>query len=272
MIVRTKLFSSLNLSLALSAALFAMSFSAHAVFRCVDEKGITHYGDTMPPQCAKKEVAEINQSGTLVRKIDAQLTPEQIKAREAEKTKRAENLRLVADQKQRDLALLGTYGSEREFTASRNRDVAQLDGRVTTLQSRITELDARVQKFAGEMEFYKAGQSKSSKATKVREAPPQLVNDLARAQNDRATVDTEIAQTEAEKKAVNARYDEEKSRWQRLKQGLVVGTVLDAEGNIMITPNGDRKPAPATPAAVSADAATVKSAPVHTPAKTVPKK
>ncbi len=271
MIVRTKHF----LPLALSTAIFAMSFSAHAVFRCVDEKGITHYGDTMPPQCAKKEVAEINQSGTLVRKIDAQLTPDQIKAREAEKIKRGENLRLVADQKQRDLALLGTFGSEREFTASRSRDVAQLDGRVTTLQGRVTELDARVQKFAAEMEFYKAGQSKSSKAAKVREAPPQLVNDLARAQNDRAAVDTEIAQTEAEKRTIIARYDEEKTRWLRLKQGLAVGTVLDAEGNIMITPNGDRKTPPASVASASAVASPHAATPATsatTPAKSPAKK
>ncbi len=259
------------LLLALPATFFAMSFSAHAVFRCVDEKGITHYGDTMPPQCAKKEVAEINQSGALVRKIDAQLTPEQIKVREAEKIKRGENLRLVVDQKQRDLALLGTYGSEREFTASRNRDVAQLDGRVATLQGRVTELDTRVQKFAAEMEFYKAGQSKTSKAAKVREAPPQLVNDLARAQNDRTTVDTEIAQTEAEKKSVIARYDEEKARWMRLKQGLAVGTVLDVEGNIMITPNGDRKPPPA-PVAATADVAATKAAPTVGSTKTPTKK
>ena len=233
---------------ALLATALVIPLSAHAVFRCVDDKGNTVYGDTMPPQCAKKEVTEITSAGSVVRKIDAQLTPEQLKTREVERAKRGENLRLVADQKQRDLALLGTYGSEREFTASRNRDVAQLDGRIMTLQSRIIELDARVQKFAGEMEFYKAGQSKSNKNSKPREAPPQLVSDLARAQTDRAAADTEIAQSEAEKKAVITRYDDEKIRWQRLKQGLVAGTVLDADGNVIITPNGDRKAAPTAPA------------------------
>ena len=213
---------------------------AHAVFRCVDEKGVTHYGDTMPPQCAKKEVAEISPSGTLLRKIDAQLTQEQIKAREVEKAKRAENQRLVAEQKQRDLALLGTYGSEREFTTSRSRDISQLDGRIKTLQTRTIEIDALIKKHTSEMEFYKAGQSKSIKGSKTREAPPQLVNDLARTKNDRAAVDAEIAQTEKEKQTISDRYDAEKARWKRLKAGLPVGTVLDTEGNIIILQNGER--------------------------------
>lgn len=230
----------------------ASALPAHAAFRCVDEKGVTHYGDTMPPQCAKKEVAEISPSGTLLRKIDAQLTPEQIKMREAEKAKRAENQRQVAEQKQRDLALLGTYGSEREFAASRSRDIAQLDERIKTLQTRTIEIDALIKKHASEMEFYKAGQSKSTKASKTREAPQQLINDLARAKNDRASVDAEIAQTEKEKQAISDRYDAEKARWKRLKTGLAVGTVLDADGNIIVLPSGERPamaPATATPSA-----------------------
>lgn len=257
-------------TLCLLALGLASAIPAHALFRCVDDKGVTHYGDTMPPQCAKKEVSEISSTGTLVRKIDAQLTPEQIKIREAEKAKRTENLRLVAEQKQRDLALLGTYGSEREFTSSRGRDIAQLDGRLKTLQIRTVEIDASIQKYAGEMEFYKAGQSKSTKSAKPREAPQQLVIDLARAKNDRVALDTEIAQTEAEKKTIGERYDEEKARWKRLKEGLAVGTILDAEGNIVVTPNGDRRP-PSASTAVAATAAPTSTQPVA-PIKATTKK
>lgn len=242
-----------------------MATPAHAVFRCVDEKGVTHYGDTMPPQCAKKEVTEMNRGGSVVRKIDAQLTPEQIKIREVEKAKRIENLRLVAEQKQRDLALLGTYGSEREFAASQSRDVTQLDARIKTLQSRTEDLDALVKKRTDEMEFYKAGQSRGSKVAKVREAPQQLVNALARSQSDRAALDTEIAQSEEEKKAVVARHEEEITRWKRLKAGLAVGTILDADGNVIITPNGERKPPPVSPATVPAT--TSAATPVKAPAK-----
>lgn len=269
-----KIFARMKLStLCLLALGLASAIPAHAVFRCVDDKGVTHYGDTMPPQCAKKEVSEISSSGALVRKIDAQLTPEQIKFREAEKTKRTENLRLVAEQKQRDLALLGTYGSEREFTSSRGRDIAQLDGRLKTLQNRTIEIDASIQKYAAEMEFYKAGQSKSAKSVKPREAPQQLINDLARANNDRVAVDTEIAQTDAEKKTIGDRYDEEKARWKRLKEGLAVGTVLDAEGNISITPNGERRPAtPLTPATAPAHTKPPATAPTAAPAKALTKK
>lgn len=259
---RLPLFSVLLLASGLTAVL-----PAHAVFRCVDEKGITHYGDTMPVQCAKKEISEIAPNGSIVRKIDAQLTPEQIKARDAERAKRAENQRLVAEQKQRDLALLGTYGADREFIASRDRDVSQLDARIKTLQGRSLELDKLVAKYDGEMEFYKSGQSKSNKNAKPREAPPQLINDVARTKRDRAAIDVDIATVEKEKQAIIQRYEGERARWKRLKAGLAVGTILDDAGNITITPNGERRAPSATETPSPSPSQSPSRAAIKTPAK-----
>ena len=126
--------------------------SAQATFKCVDEKGVTHYGDTMPPQCAKKEVTEISKSGSLIRKYDAPLTPEQLKAREEERLRQAEGQRRTAEQRQKDMALLSTFGSEREFDVSRDRDLLQLDARIKTLQQRIAEVDMQLAKLKVDME------------------------------------------------------------------------------------------------------------------------
>ena len=217
------------------------------LFRCVDDKGVTHYGETMPAACAKKDVTEMSKQGRTIRKLDAPLTPEQQKAKAEADAKKRDDDKKVADQRQKDLALLGTYGAEREIDVIRDKDVAQLDGRRKFLDARVADVDARLEKVNNQMEFYVAGKSKSAKAkdakdakdgkegkSNEREVPPQLQADFDRAKSDRANLMLEMTRLEADKKAIIARYEGEKERFRRLKGGMRPGTVLDEQGNVLI--------------------------------------
>jgi hypothetical protein len=234
----------------LFAVLFCTMASAQAqstLFRCVDDKGVTHYGETMPAACAKKDVTEMSKQGRTIRKLDAPLTPEQQKAKAEADAKKREDDKKVADQRQKDLALLGTYGAEREIDVIRDKDVAQLDGRRKFLDARVADVDARLEKVNNQMEFYVAGKSKSAKAkdakdakdgkegkSNEREVPPQLQADFDRVKSDRANLMLEMTRLDADKKAIIARYESEKERFRRLKGGMRPGTVLDEEGNVLI--------------------------------------
>ena len=57
---------------------------AHALYKCKDERGVTHIGDTPPAACASVVMYEVTRSGTILRKIDPTPTEDQIKARQAE--------------------------------------------------------------------------------------------------------------------------------------------------------------------------------------------
>ncbi len=219
-------------TVSLIAALAAMP--AHAVFKCVDEKGVTHYGDTMPPQCATKAITEMSKQGSLVKKYDAPLTPEQLKAQYEESERRKEHDKKLTAQRLKDHALIATYGSEREFDMARDKDLATLDARKKTLASRNEDVDKQLSKLENEMEFYKAGKSKSSK---VKEAPPQLAQDFSRAKNDRTNLDRELAKLDSDRATVIARYDAEKSRWKKLKGGMAAGTLLDDKGEVAAKPD-----------------------------------
>jgi hypothetical protein len=229
--MRTKLFAFSRLSLSVAALLAAMP--AHAVFKCVDEKGVTHYGDTMPPQCATKAITEMSKQGSVVKKYEAPLTPEQLKAQDEERERRREHEKKLTEQRLKDHALISTYGSEREFDMARDKDLATLDARKKTLSSRNEDVDAQLTKLQNEMEFYKAGKSKASKG---KEAPPQLVQDFSRAKNDRTSLDRELAKIDGDRVAVAARYDAEKSRWKKLKAGMPAGTLLDDKGEVAVKP------------------------------------
>jgi len=68
------------------ALAMAMVFAtcAGAAYKCVDDKGFTRIGDTPPEQCANVVMYEVTSRGTVVRRIDPSLTPDQVKAKAAE--------------------------------------------------------------------------------------------------------------------------------------------------------------------------------------------
>lgn len=206
---------------------------AYALFKCVDEKGVTHYGDVMPAQCAKKPVVEMSQQGSVMRRIDAPLTQEQLTAIEEDKVRNKAKTDLMAAQKLRDNALISTYGSEREFDVARDKDIATLESRRKSLIARIDGVDKQLAKLNNDLEFYQAGKSTTSKA---KEVPPQLLQDQKRAASDAAANRAEIEKIEKGKEELRKRYDDEKSRWKRLKTGMPAGTLLDEQGQVAVEP------------------------------------
>jgi hypothetical protein len=156
---------------ALACALALLNSPSHAqtLIKCVDDRGVTHYGETLPAACAKREVTEMNKQGRAVRKIDAPLTAEQQKAREESAQRKASDDRKVADQRQKDMALIATFGNDREVDAMRDKDLVQFDQRRRSLEARIKEVDTRLAKLTAEMDFYVAGRSQSAKARETRE-------------------------------------------------------------------------------------------------------
>src|SRR6185503_13530615 len=61
------------------AAALAFAPSAFAVYKCVDEKGITRIGETPPDECANVPMQEVGRNGSVIRTIPPSLTPEQVK-------------------------------------------------------------------------------------------------------------------------------------------------------------------------------------------------
>src|SRR6186997_3249602 len=105
--------------LCLLVTLAALSAPASAAFRCVDEKGRTHIGDTPPAGCANVVMYEVTRGGTVIRTIQPTMTEEQVKARaDAEEQARVAE-RAGAEQKRKDMALLSTYANEKEFDVAR---------------------------------------------------------------------------------------------------------------------------------------------------------
>jgi hypothetical protein len=197
----------------LLACLFATS--SWAAFKCVDEKGRTHIGDTPPAGCAKVVMYEITRSGQVIRTIQPSMTEEQVRAKlEAEEKARAAE-RAAAEQKRKDMALLSTYANEREFDVARDRNIEPINQRIKQSNERVKDIDKRIKVVKEEMEFYTAGKKKGAKGG----MPPGLAAELERLEEEKRSIARNLANYDREIAELRAKYEADKKRWVALKQG-----------------------------------------------------
>jgi predicted nucleic acid-binding Zn-ribbon protein len=185
---------------------------AGAAFKCTDAKGITHIGDVPPPGCKEVMMYEVTNTGKVLREIEPTLTPEQAKVRAAELEKKRVADAIAAEQKRKDIALLSTYASEKEFDVARDRNIEPLRGRITATQERIKAAEKKQKDVQDEMEFYKAGKSK-----KGGEMPANLTDDLKRATAEKAALLSTITGYEKEIEEIKVKFEVDKKRWMDLK-------------------------------------------------------
>jgi len=202
--------------LCLLAALTLAATSASAAYRCVDEKGRTHIGDTPPPACADVVMYETKKGGAVIRTIQPSMSDQQWKAKQdaEEKAKIAE--KSAAEQKRKDTALLATYANEKEFDTARDRNIEPLKARITLSQDRTKEIDKRMKVVKEEMEFYTAGKKKSGKKDDTSVA---MGKELDRLDEEKKTIEKNIANYEKEISELRVKIDTDKRRWVELKQG-----------------------------------------------------
>lgn len=187
---------------------------ASAVYKCVDEKGHVLFGDTPPYACANVPIYELSPSGLVLRRIDPTPTPQQVELMREERARKLKEDHLAAEQKRKDLALLNTYSSAKEFDVARDRNVEPVAGRITAAQERIKELDQREAQIAAQVKGY---EDKPGKGGKSAQPPAWLTEDLARVRDERATLNGAIVRYHKEIEDLRKRYDTDKQRWLALK-------------------------------------------------------
>lgn len=116
-------------------------------YRWVDEQGVVHYGDNVPPQYANQERTVLNGEGIQVGRLDAQKSPEQQATDERERA-------VLMKQKQHDAFLITTYTSVKDIEALRDLRLDQLNGQraaaeqyVDSLHGRLASLQTRAMNF-----------------------------------------------------------------------------------------------------------------------------
>jgi uncharacterized protein YifN (PemK superfamily) len=180
--------------------------AAAKMYKWVDDKGTTHYGESVPPEFANKDRVELNNDGRVMKKIGI-LTPEERLAQKEADAKKLEADKLALDQKRHDATLTNTYSNSDEIDLARKRSLQQIEARITSQQSQLKMANVNLTGLQQEAE-------KRSKANKP--MPESLKEDINQSQSQVARLQKNLDTSLAEKASVEARFDADKARYKEL--------------------------------------------------------
>jgi hypothetical protein len=113
---------------------------ASKVYRWVDEQGVVHFGDQVPPEYASADKSVLNRHGVTVGSQDgAPSTPEEIAAAKAEAAAREAR----EAERRRDQVLISTYMTVDEIRALRDNRMELIDAQIRVTESYLSSLRRR---------------------------------------------------------------------------------------------------------------------------------
>jgi hypothetical protein len=180
--------------------------SGRRVYSWVDEQGVTHYGDQIPPEYAAQEHRVFNGQGIEVEHTDAQKTPEQLAADEQ---KRAD----AQARANRDHNLLSTYVSVQEIERLRDQRLSLITDQIKLKEQFLDGLNGKMAKLRTSSARFKPYSSDPN-------APPmsdQLAEDLVRLDSDIRTQQENLRQKRSEQAIMSKQFESDIERFKELK-------------------------------------------------------
>lgn len=183
------------------------SFSVEArLYKWVDDKGVTHYGEVIPAEYANKNRSQLSAEGRVV-STEEVLTPEQARAKQEQLKKKQLEDEAQGEQKRRDSALLGTFSSVAEIDAAKARSLQQIDSTISSILVQIKINQNKLDALLSEERSFK-----SSHAA----IPNSLSEDLKDTQSRLNKRRAELDKFKQERISVEARFEADKARFRLL--------------------------------------------------------
>ncbi|MGA7750538.1 MAG: DUF4124 domain-containing protein [Gallionella sp.] len=190
----------------LVALILGITFSLPAaakLYKWVDDNGVTHYGEVIPPEFANKDRVELDKSGRVV-KTEEVLTPEKRLAKEKADAKKHEEEQAAIEQQRRDKTLVNTYNNVKEIDQARGRSLQQIDAHINVINSSIKAANDNLAGLKKEADGY---------TKRNKDIPDSLKDDLQNAQARLDKLNKDLEKPLADKATVEARYNADKARY-----------------------------------------------------------
>jgi len=176
---------------------------AAKLYKWVDDNGITHYGETIPPEYANKDRVELNNEGRVI-KSDEVITPERRRAQQQEEAKKRAEANAALEQQRHDRTLINTYSNVNEIDLARTRSLQQVDARINMLNSNLKAANERLLALQTEAD---------NDAKANRKIPDSLQEDLQDAKARLTQLQQDLEKPNAEKAALEARFAADRARY-----------------------------------------------------------
>lgn len=179
------------------------------LYKWVDDKGVTHYGEIIPPEYAGKQRDTLSNSG-LIEKKKEKPDEKDLQSKQEADAKRKQEHEAEMEIKRRNTMLLNTYSNEQEIDMARDRSLvlvnARIDSNKMLLQSAQGSLD----------DLHKEADSRKKSGKSI---PASLTRDITQTEERIKRYKDELNRNEEELTEVKDRYAKEKELFRQLKGG-----------------------------------------------------
>jgi Domain of unknown function (DUF4124) len=184
--------------------------SREAFYRCKDQRGQIHYGDSMPPACAGFDTEVLNDNGMTLRVIEGDQTRAARVAREAAEAR----ARKEREQKlQRDRNLIETYLTVEDIERLRDQRLDLLSAQYRVTEQNISNLRERQGRLEGQIARFKPYSDKP-------DAPPlpdHLAEEMVNTVRSLDVYNKALARNRKEQVDIKASFDADIRRFKELK-------------------------------------------------------
>jgi hypothetical protein len=187
---------------------------AENVYKWVDDDGVTHYGDSIPPNHSTSQYSILNEQGVEIKVVGGALSSEdrqQLKAQaEAEEKAREEQATAVI----RDRVLLSTYLSVDEIEALRDRRVELVRAQIQVTKLYLNNLRSKLERLEQEAQRH----SQQNTGPKAQPLDEKLARELADTIDSIMLYDKTLKESEAEQLRLENKFIGDINRFLELKQ------------------------------------------------------
>ncbi len=178
------------------------------LYRWTDEKGQVFYSDVVPPEDSKRGRSVLNERGVVVDTVAPEKSAEEKAAEERLIRLRAEQQRMLAEQRAHDRILLSSYTAERDLLAARDGKLGAIDAVTNATRGNNERLSRQLATFE---------ENAASLERAGREVGAGLRADIEETRRQIEEGREFMATKEAERVEVMQRFDRDLARFRELK-------------------------------------------------------
>lgn len=206
--------------------LWPNSSFAGQMYRWVDQQGVVHFTDSIPPEAVNLSREIINSEGITTDVVDRAKSPAELQKDREHARLQAEAQRILDAQKIADRVLLRTFRSEDDIVMARN-------GRLEALLTQIKVAQASIRRYQAKLtdQQYKQAAAIERSAKTVPEILKAEITDTIKRISDTYAI---IRQKNIEQQAIIEAFDKDLKRFRILKNLNKGPTVVMKPSNILL--------------------------------------
>jgi len=183
------------------------------LYRWVDENGVVHFGDRVPPQYAKVDRQVLNDRGVQVDTLEGERTDDERAAEQHEADLEAAEQREADAAKERDRILISTYASVEEIEALRDRRMELVGGQIRATELYLEDLREKLVRLQKETERFKPYSSNPN----AQSMPDNLAREMSETLDSIILYEQTLTESRTQIDEMVARFHTDIDRFRQLK-------------------------------------------------------